>query len=272
LERNINVIVEKPVSLNWKEAQELLLLAKKKKVVILPGYNYLFDRDINKAREIIESGDLGQIFMVKARQAHNWGGGEPFSWSLKPELSGGGTIIDNASHLLNLFEHLFGKIEKLQVFTNNLSFKTGVEENTIINTKFKSGLIGTVETSWGDAGGRNNNLMIFGKKGNLEISECNDRKVFEFKRYISLPNEWNQEERLSYYIPKGVEQLAKNINIDNAGKLNAENTALLIDNFVNQVKSDKFDDYYMKLAVRTLKLIFACYESVKKEKVITVHE
>ncbi|MBU1871064.1 Gfo/Idh/MocA family oxidoreductase, partial [Patescibacteria group bacterium] len=113
LRKGVHILCEKPITLTIKQAQGLSHMAQKNNLTLQVGYHLKFDSLINKLKLIIDSNELGKILMIRARQAHDWGGLKPFGWLLDKSKSGGGTIIDNASHYLNLFEYLLGDIEEI---------------------------------------------------------------------------------------------------------------------------------------------------------------
>lgn len=268
LKKGVHILCEKPITLTVKQAQKLLCVSFKNNLILQVGYHLKFDNLINKLKSIIDSNKLGNILMIRARQAHNWGGLKPFGWLFDRSRSGGGTIIDNASHYLNLFEYLLGNIEEIHAFSNNLSFKKGVEDNTIITMKFKTGILGEIETSWQDSSGRNNQLLIFGSKATMEYKETNIERVLEVKKYTRDKDEWNRLIRENIYLPKGIEQLNKKNNIDNSNELLFESIENMLNYFISSIKKQTIID--LNDFTRTQKLINSVYESITKKKVIKI--
>lgn len=210
-----NVIVEKPFVFKTEEAEKLIGEAKKNKLVCLVGYHLRYNKYILKVKEILLSDEIGEVFMVKARQAHNWGYGRPFNWSTKKDISGGGVIMDNASHYLDLLSHIFGKISDISVVSSNLLFDSEVEDNAILIFKVNYKIIGSIEVSWGDNSGRNNGLCIWGTKGVLEYVENNKGNFLKKTIYENVKNDdWNIYNEKYFYIPKGVELISKNNNLE----------------------------------------------------------
>lgn len=268
LKKRIHVLCEKPITLSLKEAKELSRVAQKNNSILQVGYHLKFDNLINKLKSVIDSNELGKIFMIRARQAHNWGGLKPFGWLLDRSKSGGGTIIDNASHYLNLFEYLLGNIKEIHAFSNNLSFKRGVEDNAIITMKFKTGVLGEIETSWQDSSGRNNQLLIYGDKATAEYKETNIERMLEIKKYIQDKDEWNRLIRENIYLPKGIEQLSKNNNIDSNKRLLFESTENMLNFFIDLTRKPTVN--ILNNLTRTQKLIDSVYKSIVNKRVIKI--
>jgi UDP-N-acetylglucosamine 3-dehydrogenase len=268
LKKRIHVLCEKPITLTIKHARELSRISQKNNLTLQVGYHLRFDSLINKLKSTIDSKELGEILMVKARQAHDWGGLKPFGWLLDKTKSGGGTIIDNASHYLNLFEYLLGDIEEIHAFSNNLSFKNDVEDNAIITMKFKTGILGEIETSWQDSSGRNNQLLVYGNKATVEYKETNTERILEIKKYTQDKDQWNRLIRENIYLPKGVEQLSKKNNIDNNKELLFENTENMLYYFIDSIIEQKVS--VTNNFIRTQQLINSTYQSIIKKRVVKI--
>ena len=270
LSKGIHILCEKPITLTIKQAQELSRISQKKKLILQVGYHLKFDNLINKLKLIIDSKELGEILMIRARQSHNWGGLKPFGWLLDKSKSGGGTIIDNASHYLNLFEYLLVNIEEIHAFSNNLSFKKDVEDNAIITMKFKTGILGEIETSWQDSSGRNNQLLICGSKATAEYKETTMERTLEIKKYTQDKDEWNRLIRENIYLPKGIEQLSKKNSIDNSKELLFESTENMLNYFIDSIR--KQTTISPNNFTRTQLLINSVYESIAKKRTIKIKQ
>ncbi len=271
LRKGIHILCEKPITLTIEQAKNLLRVSKDKNLILTVGYHLRFDNLIKKLKLIIDSKELGKILMIKARQAHNWGGLKPFGWLLNKSKSGGGTIIDNASHYLNLFEYLLGDIKEIHAFSNNLSFKKGVEDNAILTMKFKTGILGEIEASWQDASGRNNQLLICGSEATAEYRETNTEMKLEIRKYIQDKDEWNRMISENVYLPKGIESISKKNNIDTQNSLLFDSTENMLRTFISLIKNETTEDD-LKYPIRTLRLIFAVYESIHLKRVIEINK
>lgn len=268
LRKRIHVLCEKPITLTIKQAQKLSQISHKNRLILQVGYHLKFDNLINKLKLIIDSKELGGILMIRARQSHNWGGLKPSGWLLDKTKSGGGTIIDNASHYLNLFEYLLGDIEEIHAFSNNLSFKKDVEDNAIITMKFRNGILGAIETSWRDSSGRNNQLLIYGSKATAEYKETNIERTLEVKKYTQDKDEWNRLVKENIYLPKGIEQLSKKHNIDNSKELLFDSTENMLNYFIDSII--KQTTINPNNFIRTQQLINSVYESIAKKRTIKI--
>ena len=261
LKNGKHIMVEKPLTLKKQEAINLVCLAKKNNKACLTGYHLRYDPYINKVKEIISSGKLGKIYTIRARQSHNWGYGRPFSWSIKPEISGGGTIIDNGSHYVDLLVNIFGKVKNVCGVSNKLSFSTDVEDNAIVLLKFQNNIIASIEISWGDVSGRNNELSIWGSGGVLKYINNNKGSGLEIIKYENLKKDpWNKYKEEFFYSPKGIELLGKGKEIIENKKMSDQilNQFLLLMNNPKKLKeyyNDSNSEYVVGLMSRIYKSI-----------------
>ncbi|MDD5710906.1 MAG: Gfo/Idh/MocA family oxidoreductase [Candidatus Colwellbacteria bacterium] len=268
LMKDKHVLVEKPVTINVKEAKVLQELSVKRGVVCMAGYSLRFDRNIEKIKDILENGEIGNVIAVRGRQAHNWGGKQPFDWHINKKISGGGTIIDNGSHYFDLLDDLFGPIVEINAVASNGGLHSPVEDTSIISLRFANGLIGSIETSWADARGRNNELIIWGKKAVIEYSESNRGGDLNIVSYGSNKDEWNRLTEETLYIPRGIEQIIKQSNIDNNKALLAESTANMLGYFLTLISDGsartKFLDKHD--LVRSVVLVDLAYKSLGQHR------
>lgn len=94
IEAGKHVLVEKPAARNVNELQPLILLAAERNVLVRVGFNHRYHRAFRQARQIVDSRTLGPLMFLRARYGHGGRIGYEKEWRAKPELSGGGELID----------------------------------------------------------------------------------------------------------------------------------------------------------------------------------
>ena len=97
-----HVFVEKPAGISVEEIEGLMTLAGEKEVCVRVGYNHRFHPAIQKARELVDTGVLGPLMFIRARYGHGGRVGYNREWRADPTLSGGGELIDQGVHLIDL--------------------------------------------------------------------------------------------------------------------------------------------------------------------------
>ncbi|NRA70860.1 MAG: Gfo/Idh/MocA family oxidoreductase [Gammaproteobacteria bacterium] len=156
-----HVYSEKPLALNAQDALEMTLAAEKAGVKTLVGFNYAKNPASQLAKEIIANGEIGEV--VHFRGTHNEDyladPMTPFSWRLKREFSGSGTLGDMGSHIIHMAQYLVGDIiavnGDLQTVIKQRSLpgqpgQVGTVENedqAHAMVRFANGAIGTIESS-----------------------------------------------------------------------------------------------------------------------------
>lgn len=113
LEAGKNVIVEKPFTVTFSEAEELVKLAAQKKLFLSVYQNRRFDRDYLQVQKILESGKLGTLKEVEIRFDRFRTEPSEKEHKENPELAGSGALHDLGSHLIDQATQLFGFPEKL---------------------------------------------------------------------------------------------------------------------------------------------------------------
>jgi len=109
-----HVIVEKPAGISVKQIDELISLADKHGVCVRVGFNHRYHPAFIKAREIFASGVMGELMFIRARYGHGGRVGYDKEWRADPKLSGGGELIDQGIHLIDLAGWFLGPFTKVE--------------------------------------------------------------------------------------------------------------------------------------------------------------
>lgn len=147
IEKGCAVFVEKPLAVNVEQAKKIASLAEEKNVPIQVGFCNRFCPSIAKAKEMLDKNELGAIQKVQAEMYIADVFEEHTGWRYKPELSGGGALMDFGIHMLDLLVHFFGEIESIDGTTKQLYSKL-VEDEATAEIVFSSGVRCHFETSW----------------------------------------------------------------------------------------------------------------------------
>jgi len=163
-----NILVEKPAAIHLKDLSKIIKLSKKNKNKIRVGYNHRFHSAIIKSKEIIDKKLLGKLMFIKASYGHGGRLGYEKEWRMKSKISGGGELIDQGSHLIDLSTFFLGKVKKVTSKLENFFWNTNVDDNAFITLEFKNNCISFLHascTEW-----KNNFIFeIYGTKGKLKI-------------------------------------------------------------------------------------------------------
>lgn len=143
-----HVFCEKPLARNFSEAKEIYDVANKANRKIQIGSNHRYFESVKYAKKLVDQGVIGEVLSFDGRIGHN---GERIkdSWFWNKDISGGGTLLDNGCHLLDLSRYFMGKFEKGTGMISNSYWKNIEVEDTasgIFTTK--EGKTSTIFCSW----------------------------------------------------------------------------------------------------------------------------
>lgn len=138
MKRKIHIFCEKPPGRNVEDIKNIIK-AESDQVKLMFGFNHRFHPGIVKAKVVVDSGRLGKI--INIRGLYGKSGGKNFytSWRNKKEISGGGILLDQGIHMLDLFRYFCGDFEYVKSFINNSYWKCDVEDNAYVILKNKKG-------------------------------------------------------------------------------------------------------------------------------------
>jgi predicted dehydrogenase len=182
IEAGINVICDKPLALNLKEAKSLEALLKKKKVVFALTHNYSGYPMIRQAREMVASGQLGDIRLVQGEYPQDWlttalekTGQKQAAWRTDPKRSGaGGCVGDIGTHTYQLMTFVSG-LTLNEISCDLTSFVKGrvLDDNVNAMLRFKGGAKGMIWASQVAPGHENGlKIRVYGTKGGLEWTQA----------------------------------------------------------------------------------------------------
>lgn len=134
-----HVLIEKPGARNSQEFLKIIKAHKKKPVVAMVGYNHRYHPAIQKTKEIIDSNNYGQIMFIRARYGHGGRLGYEKEWRFNKKIAGGGELLDQGSHLINLVDFFAGKMDVATGFVANLFWKSDLEDSAFFILKNKKG-------------------------------------------------------------------------------------------------------------------------------------
>jgi predicted dehydrogenase len=151
-EAGCHILLEKPVSHSLERLDVLQQAAKKNGSKILVGFQFRHHPTLNKARELIRSDALGQIFTVHAHwgeylpQWHPW---EDYRQSYAARADLGGGVILTLTHPLDYLRYLLGDVNSLWSFNGHISpLEVDVEDAAEIGLKFATGAVGGVHVNY----------------------------------------------------------------------------------------------------------------------------
>lgn len=163
-----HVLVEKPGALNAAELREVQAAAAKTGAKVRIGYNHRFHPALQKARAIFESGALGPMMFVRARYGHGGRKGYDREWRADPKLSGGGELIDQGVHLIDLAGWFLGDFTTIEGHCTTSFWDMKVDDNAFLSLRTAAGQTAWLHascTEWKNLF----SLEIYGRVGKIAI-------------------------------------------------------------------------------------------------------
>jgi predicted dehydrogenase len=134
-----HVLIEKPVGISTREIEELETLALKHTVQVRAGFNHRYHPACLKALESWRSGDLGPLMFLRGRYGQGGRLGYEKEWRADPKLSGGGELIDQGVHLVDLSAMFLGDIAKVEGHVATYYWNMPVDDNAFVSLRNKAG-------------------------------------------------------------------------------------------------------------------------------------
>jgi len=151
-EAGCHILLEKPASHSLDGLDTLQKTAEKSGSKILVGFQFRYHPTLNKARELIQAGVLGQVLTVHAHWGEylpNWHPWEDYRQSYAARADLGGGVIGTLTHPLDYLRYLLGEIDALWSFNGHISsLEMDVEDTAEIGLKFASGAVGGVHVNY----------------------------------------------------------------------------------------------------------------------------
>jgi predicted dehydrogenase len=168
VEAGKHVLVEKPAGRTAAEVAVVAAAAKIHGRIVKVGFNHRFHPALLKAKQIAASGELGPLMFIRGRYGHGGRVGYEQEWRCKPELSGGGELIDQGSHLIDLSRWFLGDLALAFAATPTLFWDIKVDDNCFLALKSDAGQFAWLHASWSEWKNMFS-LEIYGRDGKLSI-------------------------------------------------------------------------------------------------------
>jgi len=161
-----HVIVEKPFALTLDEADEMIAVCRAKNVKLMYAEQLCFAPKYERVRETVESGAVGEVYMIKQSEKHS---GPHSRWFYDKRLSGGGVMMDMGCHAVAWFRWMNKHAKPKSVYADMKTVLHGgitdCEDNAVAIVEFDNGVTCVAEESWARHGGMDDKIEIYGTKG-----------------------------------------------------------------------------------------------------------
>ncbi len=197
-----HVLVEKPGAISVAEVDELLDAAKAAGVRVRVGFNHRFHPALQKARQIYESGVLGPPMFIRGRYGHGGRVGYDREWRADPKLSGGGELIDQGVHLIDLASWFLGAFTHIDGHAATYFWKMPVDDNAFLNLRTAGGQTAWLHvscTEWKNLF----SLEIYGRDGKLHVEGLGGSYGVERLTHYHMLPAMGPPETTAWEFPRG---------------------------------------------------------------------
>lgn len=168
VEAGKHVIVEKPAARHVSELDDVIRAARRARARVRVGFNHRFHPAVRKARELVDAGAVGPLMFLRARYGHGGRLGYEKEWRADPAIAGGGELIDQGVHVIDLARWFLGEFVDVQGFAHTYFWRMPVDDNAFLLLRTAEGQTASLHvscTEW-------KNLFsfeIYGQHGKLHI-------------------------------------------------------------------------------------------------------
>jgi predicted dehydrogenase len=244
-----HILVEKPAARNVAELDPLIEAARKNNVQVRVGFNHRYHPALLKARELVDSGELGELMFVRGRYGHGGRKGYDREWRANPSLSGGGELIDQGVHMIDLSRWFLGDFTEVQGFAHTYYWDMPVDDNGFMllkTDKKQTAFLHVSCTEWKNLF----SLEIYGKNAKLHIEGLGGSYGVEKLSFYKMLPEMGPPDTTIWEYPRGDNSWAlefaeflEDIHLHRqpSANLNDARAALTV---VEKIYKDSGYDYY----------------------------
>lgn len=164
-----HVLLEKPGARRASELDEAAEVAVRNNVRVHVGFNHRYHPAIRKAKELVDSGVCGELMFLRGRYGHGGRPGYDKEWRAIPEKSGGGELLDQGSHLIDLSRMFLGDFTQVQGTIQTYFWDMPVEDNGFMLLETARKQVAFLHATWTEWKNLFS-LEIYGRDAKLDIS------------------------------------------------------------------------------------------------------
>lgn len=163
-----HVLLEKPGARTAAELEPVAELARARGLKVKVGFNHRFHPAVMKAKALVDEGRIGELMFIRGRYGHGGRVGYEREWRFNPEISGGGELLDQGSHLIDLSRWFLGEFPTVHGVLSRCFWPGQVEDNCFLTLVTARGQTAQLQATWTEW----KNMFcleIYGRSGKLQI-------------------------------------------------------------------------------------------------------
>lgn len=182
LARGVHVLCEKPLAVNRTEAKRMFDAADRHGTKLTMASKFRHVDDVKAAKSLVDSGTVGEVVLFENMFTANVDMRN--RWNSNPEISGGGVLIDNGTHSVDIMRYFLGPLAELRVIEGKRLQSPAVEDTVKIFVRTSEGVLGDIDLSWSINKEQPAFINIYGDEGTIMVGWR------ESKYRRSQDNEW----------------------------------------------------------------------------------
>ncbi|MBM3852349.1 MAG: Gfo/Idh/MocA family oxidoreductase, partial [Verrucomicrobia bacterium] len=197
-----HVLVEKPGALNSAQLRTVREAAVRTGARVRLGYNHRFHPALRQARELVDQGQLGPLMFLRGRYGHGGRPGYEREWRANPALSGGGELIDQGVHLIDLAAWFLGDFATIEGHAATYFWEMPVDDNAFVSLRTAGGQTAWLHvscTEWKNLF----SLEIYGRHAKLAIDGLGGSYGVERLTFYRMLPAMGPPETTSWEFPRG---------------------------------------------------------------------
>lgn len=167
LSAGVPVLCEKPLATSPGAARKIAWASERSGTPFTMASKFRFVSDMTLARSLLEQGELGDVVRVEV----GFSGRVDMSdrWNSRPEISGGGVMVDNGTHAVDVIRYLLGPIRSVSATLDTVTPGLGVEDTASAMVRTEGGHLGSADVTWASDWMSPRYVAAFGTRGSLEV-------------------------------------------------------------------------------------------------------
>jgi predicted dehydrogenase len=197
-----HVLVEKPAARTLAELEDLVEAARRSAVTVRVGFNHRYHPALQKARELFEAGALGEMMFVRGRYGHGGRPGYDREWRADPARSGGGELLDQGVHLIDLARWFLGDFVEVTGSAHTYYWSMPVDDNGFMLLRTagrQTAFLHVSCTEWKNMF----SFELYGKKAKIQIEGLGGSYGLERLAYYRMLPEMGPPETTIWEYPRG---------------------------------------------------------------------
>lgn len=242
IESGKNILIEKPGSISVDELLQLKKSMEKHNSIIRFGYNHRYHPACIKLLELIKDESIGEFMFLRGRYGHGGRIGYEKEWRFNKNISGGGELIDQGVHLIDLSSIFLGEFVYIDGHINTYYWNTNLEDNAFLNlrnSKNNTAWLHVSCTEWKNTF----SLELYFKHAKFHWEGLGGSYGTERLYYYKMTEEMGPPDTEIYEFPKQ----------DNSWKIE-------INEFISDIKLKRIPNPGIKEAINTLNVVETIYK------------